>query len=191
MAKEVEDSTTDQVVDIYDIKPGDAINLNDEDKLLCLTSIREYDPQAVGIKSVIRSTDAMHLVDVLLDDGALWQLHQHPVGLIPTLKVLGSSHQNKPLTADIACAYHPDRNIPRPLDLSRASIPEVDCGVGYMQLDFNETILESDEYYAGPDGGWKKTGETAGHYWPSHGSVGGPYALMRRALPTVRKVAKP
>lgn len=189
MTKELGSTEKDQTENIYDLMPGAVIELDAEDMNICLSPILKYDPQASGIRTVTRSMNALHLVDVLLDDGALWQLHQHPIGLlIPTLKVLGSSHQGKPLTANIASVYCPIMDVSSPLDINRVSIPEVDCGEGYQQLGFNEEIRETDEWYAGPEDGWKKC-SVHGSYWPSHSSAGGPYALMRRASPTVRKVA--
>lgn len=176
---------------IDDIKPGTVIELNADDKMLFLSKIRQYDPNTSGINKVTLSPDPLYLIDVLLDDGALWRFHRHPVGLIPTLKVLGGSHLDKPLTPDLASVYHPDRNMSVRPDMTHVSVPEVNCGEGYRQLDFNETILKTDEWYAGPEDGWKKCNEAGRAYWPSYSSVGGTCALMRRVLPVVRKTAKP
>jgi|GEM_PF-3836180 len=189
MADKSSSSKNEQNVTIYNVEPGDAVELSVEDKLLCITAIRKHDPMSAGIKSAIRSLDSLHLVDLFMDDGALWQLHMHPIGLlIPTLRILSTNYQGKMLTSDIACVYSPERDNALSkavsLDIRLANIPEVDCGEGYRQLRFNEKIRKSDEWYAGPVEGWKKTKEDGSSYWPSHSNIGGPYSLMRRAIPT-------
>lgn len=173
-------------VSMEDIPSGTVLDLDRDDLRQVYETIREYDPKMADIQAVVRS-EGVYLIDVALEDGALWQMYWHPVRLMCVLRKLGATVVGKPLTADLACAYSPsekDRTVGTLGNLAR--IPAVDCGDGFRQLEFNEKILPTDEWYGGPRQGWAATSETDGNYWPSHSnSIHGPYSLMRRRVQKV------
>jgi hypothetical protein len=84
------------------------------------------------------------------------------------------------LTPDQAIKFVPND---KTYDFDLVSIPTVDCGKGYRQLNFREEIKSSDEWYSGKENGWQKTTCEGSLYIPTHSNAEyAPYALTRRSL---------
>lgn len=170
---------------IYELDAGIDVTeqLGEDDIALCLDAIREYDPKMDVVSKIIRSMEISSIIDVHLQDGAVWRLSYHPVGLSVDLVALGSTHLSGPLTAAIACAYTPVIQKQCVNKSTACIVPDVDCGEGFRQLQYLEDIIETDEFYSDPNTQWQPTNCSGSRYRPRHCEThSGGCALMRRKI---------
>jgi hypothetical protein len=97
---------------------------------------------------------------------------------IAILRVIGIGLEGRALTPAIAANY-----CPLETSVESTFVPYVDCGVGYRQLEWNEPIRTSDEYYDLKDNAWMPCVGVESVYRPRHSSAAhGVLALTRRKL---------